>query len=132
VCFSDEAKVQIMDERHKFVRRRPGELLADCVKQSVKYTDKIMVCIVVSWKGAGPLPDVNGTMPKEQYMKVLDKCIFPRNARMISRKDGIFMQAGAPCRTAKAVMNYLQSNNVEVLVWPGNSSNMNPVENIWE
>jgi hypothetical protein len=30
LCFSDEA----VDERHQFVRRRPGEdLLADCVKQ---------------------------------------------------------------------------------------------------
>jgi transposase len=42
------------------------------------------------------------------------------------------MQDGTPCHTAKAVTNYLHSHNVEVLEWPGNRPDRNPVENIWE
>jgi transposase len=29
-------------------------------------------------------------------------------------------------------MSYLLSHNVKMLEWPGNSPDMNPVENIWE
>jgi hypothetical protein len=55
-----------MDERHEIVSRRSGEeLLADCVKQSVKYPDKITVWSVMCWKGAGPLYAVNGMIQKE-------------------------------------------------------------------
>jgi hypothetical protein len=134
VCFSDEATVQIMDERHQFVRRRLGEeLLADCVKQSVKYPDKIMLWSVISWKGTGPLYAINGTMRKEQYIQILENCIFPNMKEWFPENDDIFTQDGAPCHTAKAAkMNYLHGHNVEVLGWPGNSPDMNPDENIWE
>jgi hypothetical protein len=62
VC-SDEVKVKVMDERHQFARHGPREeLLADCVKQSVKYPEKIMVWFVISLKGTGPLHTVSGTV----------------------------------------------------------------------
>jgi hypothetical protein len=65
--------------KHQFVRHKPGEeLLADCVKQSIKYPDKIMVWSVISWKGTGPLHAANGTIPKEQYIQVVDNCLFPK------------------------------------------------------
>jgi transposase len=50
---------------------------------------------------------------------------FPEN-------NGILREDEAPFHTAKHVMNYLHSHNVRVLEWPGSSSYMNPVENIWK
>jgi hypothetical protein len=93
--------------RHQFVRHRPEEeLLAHYVKQGVKYPDKIMVWNVISWKGTGPLHAVNGMMQKEQYIQLLNNCLFPKMKEWFPENDGIFMQDGAPCHTAKAVMNY--------------------------
>ena len=37
----------------------------------------------------------------------------------------------APCHKAKVVSQFLESNQVNVLPWPGNSPDLNPIENIW-
>jgi hypothetical protein len=77
--------------RHQFVRRRCGEeLLSDC--QNVKYLNKIMVWSVISWKGTGSLHAVNETMGKEQYIQVLDTCLFQKLKEWHTENDGIFIQ----------------------------------------
>ena len=36
-----------------------------------------------------------------------------------------------PRHKAKVVMRWLEEKGVEVLKWPGNSSDVNPIENLW-
>ena len=43
----------------------------------------------------------------------------------------IFMQDGAPCHTAKLAKSYLETEEVPLLPWPGNSPDLNPIENVW-
>ena len=41
------------------------------------------------------------------------------------------MQDGASCHPSKVATEFLKENKISVLEWPGNSSDLNPVENLW-
>ena len=41
------------------------------------------------------------------------------------------MQDGAPCHRSKVAKNFLDSNNIHLLERPGNSPDLNPIENLW-
>ncbi|GFV31211.1 putative transposase like protein [Trichonephila clavipes] len=42
------------------------------------------------------------------------------------------MQDGAPYHTARFIKAFLAEQNIPLLDWPGNSPDMNSIENIWE
>ena len=40
------------------------------------------------------------------------------------------MQDGVPCHCSKVAKNFLDSNNIDLLEWPGNSPDLNPIKNL--
>lgn len=134
VVFSDESTFEILADKARFVRRRSGEQhKPECTVSTVKHPASIMVWSCISSKGTGRLYIVQGTMKQDQYKTVLETRLIPQLQEWFTNGERVtFMQDGAPCHTAKSVKAFLASKNIPLLDWPGNSPDMNPIENLWE
>ena len=69
-------------------------------------------------------------MNAEQYIHVLDSCLLPQ-ANQWFEGSCRFQHNNAPCHTAKRVQSFMVDRGVNVLPWPSNSPDMNPIETLW-
>ena len=53
------------------------------------------------------------------------------NIHMFLHNTSILIHNGVPCHGLKVVLKYLWKSMAEVLDWPGNTSDLNPLENLW-
>lgn len=122
----------ISEESSQYVRRSADEEFSpQCVAQTVKHPTQVMVWSVMSGQGTGRLYIVEGMMNQHQYKKVLENRLLPQLKDWFPNNDFVFMHDGAPCHKAKSVTKFLSENNIKTLPWPGNSPDMNPIENLW-
>ncbi|GFS95995.1 transposable element Tcb2 transposase [Trichonephila clavipes] len=72
-------------------------------------------------------------MRQDQYKDVLQNRLIPQMEEWFPNGEPyIFMQDGALCHTARSIKAFLAEQNICLLDWPGNSPDMNPIENISE
>ena len=70
----------------------------------------------------------NKTMRSENYVECLEGHLL-----QFYEHSGChtFLQDGAPCHTSRYTMNWLRSKNINLIDWPGNSPDLNPIKNLW-
>ncbi|KAG1681713.1 putative non-intrinsic ABC protein 5 [Nymphon striatum] len=77
------------------------------------------------------LVSVEGMMNSEKYKAVLQTHLLPTMRRDFPDGDGIFQQDLAPCHTSCKMRTFFEESGLEVLDWPGNSPDINPIKNLW-
>ncbi|CAJ0945408.1 unnamed protein product [Ranitomeya imitator] len=71
-------------------------------------------------------------MNKEWYQNVLQEQLLPTVQEQFGAQQCLFQHDGAPCHKAKVITKWLMEQNIEILgPWPGNSPDLNPIENLW-
>ena len=70
-------------------------------------------------------------MDVEYYKKVLHYCLLSSSKHLYPNSKFIFMHDNAPILNAKKTKAFLEAEGVEVLPWPGQSPDLNPIETLW-
>lgn len=133
VMFSDETQiVQFGTSSGCYIRRPPNQRHNPrYVSPTVKNSPKIMIWGAISACGRcglwfmPPGTSINGNV----YLQVLEEKV-PNFMTM--RECTHFQHDGAPCHQTKAVKEWFGNHAIEILgPWPGNSPDLNPIENCW-
>ena len=129
--FSDESTFSQFFSYRPFVRRpAKSRLNPRYTRKTIKHPPYIMVWGAMSGAGTGPL----FVIPKKQkvngqfYLNILQTHL--RQALQLSGAS-VFQQDGARAHIHTQVREWLATNNIQLLDWPGNSPYLNPIENLW-
>uniref|UniRef100_A0A8C5QBW8 Transposase n=1 Tax=Leptobrachium leishanense TaxID=445787 RepID=A0A8C5QBW8_9ANUR len=134
VLWTDEKKLELfgpMDQRYVWRRKNKAYEEKNTLPTVKHGGGSIMLWGCFASAGTGKLQRVQGTMNSLQYQEILDDNVMQSVTNLRLGRRWTFQQDNDPKHTSKSTRAWLQIKGWNILEWPSQSSDLNPIENLW-